>query len=305
VHSSGLRCRGRLAKYWQKAWDFCLRRFSGPVVTRVHTRHIVVNYGYTYPLNVRLYPLLNHAFVELVYQFFCLTGRPVTVVDVGAAVGDTALLILANCPEMTKTIICIEGDAEFFSYLKHNLSNVDGIKLIHATLSSAPGFSPSLVRWQGGTAAAIGPGHVPAITLDAILCNASQETIDVIKIDVDGFDGRVLAGARKLLERDKPGVIFEWHPICYQWTESSLLEPFHVLSECNYNLFLFFTKFGNFSHVMEGVDSATLERMSAFCLSEKMDCDLHYDVIALPTAAISSFLPLAEMKFAREMRSRF
>jgi FkbM family methyltransferase len=47
-------------------------------------------------------------------------------------------------------------------------------------------------------------------TLDALVADERLPVVDLVKIDVEGFEGAVLAGARGLLERDHPALVFEY-----------------------------------------------------------------------------------------------
>ena len=46
-------------------------------------------------------------------------------------------------------------------------------------------------------------------TLDALVASARAQAVDIVKIDAEGFEGAVLAGARELLARDRPALVFE------------------------------------------------------------------------------------------------
>jgi hypothetical protein len=93
------------------------------------------------------------------------------------------------------------------------------------------------------TASAQGDSLVWALALDDISL-VKTESIDVFKIDVDGFDGRVLAGSRKLLLQHKPVVIFEFHPGLVKETGNEILLPFIVLAETGYHTLIWFDKYG-------------------------------------------------------------
>jgi FkbM family methyltransferase len=49
---------------------------------------------------------------------------------------------------------------------------------------------------------------IDAVTLDAALAHVADE-VDLVKIDVEGAEARVLEGARKILESSRPAVIVE------------------------------------------------------------------------------------------------
>lgn len=52
---------------------------------------------------------------------------------------------------------------------------------------------------------------VPLRTLDAIIAECAPDRIDLIKIDVEGFEEQVLEGGRQMLARHRPKLIMEWH----------------------------------------------------------------------------------------------
>ena len=58
--------------------------------------------------------------------------------------------------------------------------------------------------------------QVQATTLDELTASLGVEDIDVLKIDVEGFEAAVLAGARAVLERDQPTLIFECTPSLWE-----------------------------------------------------------------------------------------
>jgi hypothetical protein len=128
---------------------------------------------------------------------------------------------------------------------------------------------------------------------------------DMLKIDVDGFDGRVLAGARETLRRHKPSVLFEWHPILCRATNNSWTEHFEVLAECGYTRFVWWDKFGGFSHFTEGYEPAEVNRMANFCIGSKSHDDWHFDVAALHSESAIDDAALADLRFAAKMPSPY
>jgi len=62
------------------------------------------------------------------------------------------------------------------------------------------------------------------------------EKIDLIKIDVEGFETKVLHGARKLLARDKPVICFEVNEPCLKDVGTSSREIFDFLHSLGYSI---------------------------------------------------------------------
>lgn len=291
-------------RLWKTVWSSCRRRFRGPVRTVIHGQNVTVNFGYIYPYLARKFPLYNQPLLELVHQAFSAKGSGVSLVDVGAAVGDTILLVEANCPGMIKRFYCVDGDAEFYGYMKSNLGSKSNGNLYFALLSSSPGEERALIRTHSGTASAQGDHLVKSSTLDLLLFASDKQQVDVIKIDVDGFDGRVLAGATAILRSQAPAVIFEWHPILCRETGNSWFEHFEVLYDSGYSRFAWFTKFGGFSHFSRSFDKEAIGNLAELCFRNKHCDDWHYDVVALHSGSEIDLLALAELQFAGRRVSR-
>jgi len=287
---------------WQWLWQASSGLFTSPVQTKLHGRTVLLNYGNTYPVNCRRHPLLNAALIEVVYQVFSTRNLPIAVVDVGAATGDTLLLLQERCPKMIDRFYCIDGDPEFFGYLRHNLRHLTNGTLLMALLSSEHGHVGELVRIHAGTASAQGKATVPAMTLDEVLLPLKLSRLDVLKSDVDGYDGKALRGATTLLRTFRPAVVFEWHPILCQQTSNPWTDHFEALEACGYSVYLWFTKFGHFSHFMFGYDKPGVGALAELCLRNNHGTDWHYDVVALHSSSALSYTSLAELMFARAAR---
>jgi FkbM family methyltransferase len=290
---------------WQRCWRKSCSLFSGPVSTTIHGRPVVVNYGHTYPIYSRKFRSLNNPLIELVYQCHAAARAPIVLVDVGANIGDTILLLEANCPDMLRAFYCIEGDADFFRYLQRNLGDRPNGHLIEAMLSAAEGSERQLLHTHAGTASAQGGGQVSALPLDAVLGPRAVERIDILKTDVDGVDGKVLLGARQLLEQHRPAVIFEWHPILCRNTGNSWHDHFVALGDCGYSTFVWFTKYGEWSHFMRYEQRGDIDMLAEFCLHSRTHYDWHYDVVALHEQSPLVAAALAELGSVKARRSAY
>lgn len=78
----------------------------------------------------------------------------------------------------------------------------------------AIGFGLAHVRPQDGRAA-VRPTRAETIgltTLDAFAASAGLSRLDFIKADIEGYEGRMLAGGAATLARFKPALLLEVHP---------------------------------------------------------------------------------------------
>jgi FkbM family methyltransferase len=275
-----------LAHAWTRVWGARTPGFRGHTEVTLHGQRVTVNAGYAYPAFTRRWATYNDPLVEIVHQTAAHHGRPASVVDVGAAVGDTVLLLLERCADDVSRFYCVEPDLEFYSYLEHNLGGRSDVELFCTMLSDSESTERDVVRTHSGTASPQGDRTREARRLDSLLEHAPG--IDVLKIDTDGFDGKVLSGATDLLAKHQPSVIFEWHPILLQGTGQEWSLPFEVLSAHGYTWFVWFTKEGQFSHIDHGFDRAATSVLGGLARDDAMPrSDWHYDVVALTDAGPS------------------
>ncbi|HPS20363.1 MAG TPA: FkbM family methyltransferase [Candidatus Omnitrophota bacterium] len=295
-----------LSRIVERLWKKFARMDKGPVATKIQGHRVVMNAGYTYPFYAKKYPTLNDPLVELTHQMFKIRKVPIVVVDIGAAIGDTILLLIGKCPDEVGKFYAVEGNDDFFSYLKDNVSCLTNVELFQFFLSAQLGEAKELIHIHAGTASSQGEKKVKTTTLDLLLSQGQiDEKIDLIKIDTDGYDGRILKGATNILRRLKPAVIFEWHPTLCEQTENSYKEHFEVLTSEGYTMFIFFNKFGNFSHFMVNYDEKNIDLLAKVCLRGKFLYDWHYDVIALHGTSGIDPVVLSEMAWAKNAKKSF
>jgi FkbM family methyltransferase len=129
-------------------------------------------------------------------------------VDVGANIG-YYLLLLARAVGPDGTISCFEPDPDNLIELERNvrLNSLTNVRVYPA----AVGAQDATVELRGGINSAIAAGgeiRVPLLCLDS----TAKRPVDFLKIDVEGYEGHVLAGARQVLTQDRPNLFLEIHP---------------------------------------------------------------------------------------------
>ena len=290
--------RGRL-------WNRAQEHFGDMAVrTRLHGRIAEINFGHPYPISVQLYETYNELLVELVRATAASDDRPAAVLDIGAGIGDTAFLLSSKCPSAVRAIVALEGNPDFLGFLTRNLDRLDiSTVIVPSLVSDRSGDVPSLVRVHSGTASMKGVSDAVATALDVLWETGTIGSPDVVKIDVDGFDGRVIAGGSRFLSSVRPSVIFEWSPQDLEATGNESHQAFGVLNECGYDRFIWYDKFGRFTHVSTRVDDAELALLRNICLRSTLP-DWHYDVVALPAGSNVSLLRLAGLPEASNCSGR-
>lgn len=291
----------RLGRVWGRAFDWVARDRRKDVAVPFYGSVLRIPPSAVYPIYARRWQTYNDPLVQLAVMLHESAGVPVHVVDVGAAMGDTVALLRGLCPDAVATIDCVEGEASFANYLRSNTAGDPGTTVFESIVSDGSS-GRALVPNRVGTATATGAEGTPACTLDEVLANAGR-VVGLLKVDVDGYDGRALAGARGLLRDSRPHVLFEWAPTYYVASGSDWLQPFAVLAECGYDQFVFYDKYGAFSHFMSDYDEPTVRLHAELCLHSQTLLDWHYDVIALPAGSPLSMIRLAELSEARARKA--
>ena len=295
-----------LSAAWLACFAWCQRRVRKPISVRIHGYRAQIPFGYTYLLTSRRYPTFNNPLVEIVYQSYTEKAEPISIIDVGAALGDTPMLLYANCPGMIKQCLCVDGDDEFFPLLERNIRQFPGAVSWRALLSDSHEAVRELVRIHLGTASAVGTSTRVPVTLDDVVRESGFESVDVLKIDVDGFDGRVLGGAKEVLTRRRPAVIFEWHPMLYRNAGNDWEAPFRLLWAAGYDRFVWYDKFGAFSHFTAGgLDAQRMTALLAQYCEQSGNDDWHFDVVALHADSKIDALRAAHLHFAKHRLSQY
>jgi FkbM family methyltransferase len=133
------------------------------------------------------------------------------IVDVGANIGYYVLLF-EHWAGPGANIVAIEPSPENLPELRLNIerNGLRNVRLHEVALGASSGTASLL---EGINSGVVPPGggsyQVQVRSLDELL----TERVDFLKIDVDGYEGFVLEGARRVLERDRPILFLEFHPL--------------------------------------------------------------------------------------------
>src|SRR5687768_2998522 len=204
--------RGR--RFRTRLYRTCRRSFlrmTDPIVKyRIDGITLTLPLSHDLPLIRELYP---HYMTNLSRLLSSLYEKypDLSVVDIGANVGDTAVVIRRTAPV---PLLCIEGDPYFFGLLITNTSTFTDVFCERAFISNKTGsISGSLLAHAGTAHFATDPGSSasPCISLAAQL-NRHPRFLEsrLIKIDTDGFDIAIIDGAIDFLGAHKPVVFFEY-----------------------------------------------------------------------------------------------
>ena len=284
-----------------KSWRNAFERILQPVFDvriKLHGAKATIPSTYRYPLNIRQISTFNNPYVQLIYQVWKEKKQQLIVVDIGAAVGDGLLLIQQNIKEAIGKFYCLEGHRDFLKYLQINAASFHNTEIIDTILSDKEERIAALVQIHSTTASAQGDDTVQATTIDAVWNKNQLSPPDVIKIDVDGFDLKVIAGSKKIIEAYKPYILFEYHPWHLLDTGNDHLQAFSILSDAGYKKLVWYDKFGIFQHEIHTDDQAMILSLREKAMKEGREPDVHFDVIAIPEISRLNLDELKQCNFA-------
>lgn len=144
-----------------------------------------------------------------------------TIVDVGGNIGLYACLAARTAPAGA-TIVSFEPIPENIAWLKGNLAQngAEGVTLVESAVGEREGTITIYTSKQSiGTHSASsrnaesGVGtEVPMTSVDAHTAAHGLGPVDLLKVDVEGYDGFVLRGAERVLSEDGPALFVELVP---------------------------------------------------------------------------------------------
>jgi len=171
----------------------------------------------------------------------------VTAIDIGANIGDTVAAFMISD---ANRFLAIEPNAHFRQYLDKNHEKSRNVVSIAVLCSSISAGTCVVVKEQFGTACietSTDGAVMKQYTLDEIITTLPEfNQANVLKIDTDGYDLKILLGARSFIERNQPAVLFE----CDAFSNDQYLEEFFscisLFRECGYRSFLLYDNCGYF-----------------------------------------------------------
>lgn len=136
------------------------------------------------------------------------------VLDVGAFIGDTALIFAANGAQ----VVGFEAQEDAYTAAVINTRAHPNIKMRNQPVGNAAFVWPACDPTNGnlGTRTVregMFADAVQAVPLDYFL---SPKRVTFLKIDVEGYEPAVLQGANQLIQQDRPIILVEIYPAMLQ-----------------------------------------------------------------------------------------
>jgi FkbM family methyltransferase len=191
----------------------------------------------------RYHSTFNQNYVLVAKQI--LQKRQGLIIDVGANIGDGVAMLRGA--GVDAPVLGIEGAEVWFDLLKSNTSGFSGVTLENVFLGTGEQESGLALDVKDGTSKLIkGDVGVETISLDALIARHKEHPVVMLKTDTDGFDARVLYGAKALLKEQHPVVFAEVDETLLREQGNSSSELMKYLAECGYIFLAAWDNFGRF-----------------------------------------------------------
>lgn len=226
------------AEKWALWWGYRFRPApsvvslrSGPLINITHADH----------LQLLLYYLGTFEPYCLPYLHACAKPGS-TVLDVGANIGFYTLESAAAVGA-TGRVLSIEAAPTHLTALNHNvaMNKLQNVSVIGCAVGDAPGRAV-LTRPRGDNLGMFTLGAVEGdegydveiSTIDALLDAQGIQSLDLVKMDIEGSEFRALRGAARTLERFRPAILIELNDVALRRCGSSPQAVNALLREIGY-----------------------------------------------------------------------
>lgn len=159
-----------------------------------------------------------------------------SMIDIGANVGDTAAVLRSA---VTSPILCIDGDETYFNYLDRNKTAIGNVDTFLGYIDIKKAQYAIAKDWSGGTSSikeSSGTGRqITTARLSEILEGRPKfSRAKLLKIDTDGYDGRIIRGSADWLQKAHPVIFFEYAPWWWKSAGDHGPDIFNDLLELGY-----------------------------------------------------------------------
>jgi FkbM family methyltransferase len=214
-------------------------------------------------------------------------NRELTVIDVGANIGETVAVVDQFVPEVF--YLCIEADQDIARICRFNHRDNLRVETEQCFIGEQEGALVRLEddgRANSATKLVDSPQSVESshydrlVRLDTVAGPFAQAHggLSLVKVDTEGYDFSVLRSGSALLDRYKPALYFEWYPELLIGLNEEVWEGFDYLKGLGYEHFVFFSSHGNYYCHLSSPDHFTLHCLASTARQNKRL--LYFDVFA-------------------------
>ena len=137
------------------------------------------------------------------------------IIDLGAWIGDNSIPWSKNIKGI---VYAIDPSADNCNFIKNTCThnNITNIKIIESAISDkneilSTNDDLTHCSFVYGNCGVDGKNKMTAVSLDYLYETKEIENVGYIHLDVEGMEYRIIQGADKLIDKDRPIITFEQH----------------------------------------------------------------------------------------------
>jgi FkbM family methyltransferase len=225
-------------------------------------------------------------------------------IDIGANVGDTAIVIKA---QLDIPILCIEADNFYYQLLLLNTKNINRLSYEQCFVGDLNENKLKLVSYKG-TARLVetnlsgDPIHFK--TLLEIMENHKEfNNVKYLKIDTDGYDCKIIRSNLDYLKINRPVIFFEYDPYFLDQLDDDGLSVFNSLKEIGYQKLLIYDNTGVYLISLEIENKKALEELNTYFSGWQSEKYLDICAFHQNDNGIAEIVREEELKFAIKQKS--
>lgn len=235
---------------------------NDPVVNyKYKGQNLAIHLSHDFPYILKEYPQYSQNLGWVISKLYNKYAD-LKVIDVGANIGDSAVLIkdVADVP-----ILCIEGNPKFLDLLKLNTKGLNQVLIADCFV----GEEATKVEAISG----LGSAHLQETNSGGIQVKTMQEVLEtnelfksakLLKIDTDGFDNKIIRASKSFLVHSKAAVFFEYDPYFLAKQGEQGFDIFDFLVSLGYTSFLIYDNIGDFLITLTNQNKSQFMELHAY-----------------------------------------
>jgi FkbM family methyltransferase len=250
------------------------------VDAHVYGRNLRMPVEHSLPAILRAFPQFNRPLALAVTAVAASSSNsPLTVVDVGANIGETVTVIEEKNPGLC-SYLCVEADADIAEICRFNHNGNASVQTVQSFIGENEGAvvrleddgraNPS-TKLVTGVDTASSASNNRLVRLDTVVAPFAEThgSLNLLKVDVEGYDFSVLRSGSEILRRYRPAVYFEWYPELLKGLHEDVLGGFDYLASLGYEHFVLFTRIGDYYCNFSRPDRSVLQSLALAALHNK------------------------------------
>ncbi len=219
-------------------------KFFNPKISyKLGAYDIIIPITHDLPINIKIYPEYNQNLGKIAKAIEEKYPSN-SIIDVGANIGDSVAIIHKY---VKSPILCIEGNDLYLPLLRANTSSLTNVCIE----DSFVGDEEVVVS----THSSLGTAFIEKSSGDGIKVKKISTILDkhptfknskLFKTDTDGFDNKILKGAKAYFNEIKPIIFFEYDPYFLSKQNEIGYDIFGYLNNLGYSDLMLFENTGRY-----------------------------------------------------------